>query len=277
MRAHARGDAHLWAPRQSLAPRRLPARRAGPAGAGILVVAATGIVLLAAACSGGTSSAGGTFPGGTYTQSLAYTKCMRSHGVPQFPAPDSQGNFSNAQIQQLDQNDPQERNAFFTCRSLLPNEGTGLTVTQLQDIQQQNLENAVKAAHCMRAHGIQNFPDPAGSTQGSGIDWQPVVSAGLNLDTPSYQAAFDACSGKRVGGPIPPMFAPGAVPPSPAPSGAPRGRQRTGVRMRPAEQRPDTRTGHLRPEPYAAGAPVRGVGEPTTRSTSGPAGRPQEG
>jgi hypothetical protein len=155
-----------------------------------------------------------TFKGGTYTQSLAYAKCMRSHGVPEFPAPDGQGNFSNSQIESIIQHDPHERDAFDQCRSLLPNEGTGLTVTQLQTMQQQNLRNAVKAAHCMRAHGIVDFPDPAGSTQGSGINWQPVISAGINLSSPSYAKAFKICSGGRVGGPIPPEFAPGAVPPS---------------------------------------------------------------
>lgn len=154
--------------------RRVRPRLPGP---GILAVAAAGIVVLAAAC-GGTSTAGAdTFLGGTYAQSLAYAKCMRSHGVPQFPAPDGQGNFNNAQIQQVDQSDPQPRNADFACRSLLPNEGSGLSVTQLQDMQQQNLRNTVKAAQSMRAHGIGNFPDPAGSTQGSGINWQPVISA----------------------------------------------------------------------------------------------------
>jgi hypothetical protein len=194
--------------------RRGPRGRSRQCRVGPLTVAA-GVALLAAACSGASGTGADTFKGGTYAQSLAYARCMRSHGVPQFPAPDGQGNFNDTQIQQLDQNDPQERNAFTTCRGLLPNEGTGLSVTQLQTMQQQNLKNAVKAAHCMRAHGIGDFPDPAGSTQGSGINWQPVMSAGGDLDTPSYAAAYDACSGKRVGGPIPPEFAPGAVPPSP--------------------------------------------------------------
>jgi hypothetical protein len=198
-------------PRCSARPQTLygrPRRRAGA-----LIAAVAGTSLLAAAC-GGSSAGADTFKGGAYTQSLGYAKCMRSHGVPEFPAPDGQGNFSNSQIQSIIQQDPHEREAFQACRSLLPNEGTGLTVTQLQAMQQQNLRNAVKAAHCMRAHGIGNFPDPAGSTQGSGINWQPVISADLNLNTPSYEAAFKTCSGARVGGPIPPFLAPGAVPPS---------------------------------------------------------------
>jgi hypothetical protein len=182
-----------------------PRRRAAT-----LIAAVAGATMLAAAC-GGSSAGADTFLGGTYTQSLAYAKCMRSHGVPEFPAPDGQGNFNDSQIQSIIQQDPHERDAFQVCRSLLPNEGTGLTVTQLQTMQEQNLHNAVKAAHCMRAHGITDFPDPSGMTQGSGVNWEPAMSAGLNLSTSSYAAAFKICSGKLVGGPIPPMLAPGAA------------------------------------------------------------------
>ena len=189
-------------------------RRAG------LVALTAGIAVLAA-CSGSSTAGADTFLGGTYTQSLGFAKCMRSHGVPTFPAPDGQGNFNNSQIESITQNNPQARKAWGQCGSLLPNEGTGLSATQLQDMQQQNLRNAVKAAHCMRAHGIEDFPDPDGSTQGSGINWQPVQSAiqsgRVDTSTPSYETAYDACSGKRVGGPIPPNFAPGFVAPSPQP------------------------------------------------------------
>jgi hypothetical protein len=193
--------------------------------AGALAAVAAGATLLAAAC-GGSSTETNTFaPGATYTQALAFAKCMRSNGVPQFPDPDRQGNFNNTQIEALQNNDPQADNAIHQCRSVLPNAGTGLTSEQMQTIQQQNLHNAVKAAHCMRARGITNFPDPAGTTQASGVNWQPVISAiqagGLSLNTPSYEAAFMACNGKLVGGPIPPAFDPGSVLPSGPPPGSP--------------------------------------------------------
>ncbi len=207
--------------------------RAGPRGrsgrprrrAGALAAVVAGATLLAAAC-GGSSPETNTFaPGATYTQALAFAKCMRSNGVPQFPAPDGQGDFNNAQIEALENNNSQADNAIHQCRSVLPNAGTGLTAEQIQQIQQQNLHNAVKAAHCMRAHGITNFPDPAGTTQASGVNWQPVISAiqggGLSLETPSYEAAFMACNGKLVGGPIPPDFDPGSVLPSGPPPGSP--------------------------------------------------------
>jgi hypothetical protein len=76
----------------------------------------------------------------------------------QFPAPDAQGNFNNTQIEALQNNNSQADNALHQCRSVLPNAGTGLTVEQIQEIQQQNLRNAVKAAHCMRARGSRTSP-----------------------------------------------------------------------------------------------------------------------
>jgi hypothetical protein len=194
---------------------RFRARRAA-----VLTAAAAGISLLAAACSGSSAQTNTFAPGATSAQMLAFAKCMRSNGVPNFPNPDRQGNFNNATVNALISNNS-GNNALHQCRSVLPNAGTGLTAEQIQQIQQTNLRNAVKAAHCMRAHGIGNFPDPAGTTQASGVNWQPVTSAeqagGFNQNSPSYESAFMACNGKLVGGPIPPNFAPGYVAPSPPP------------------------------------------------------------
>ncbi len=196
--------------------------------AAALAAAVAAAALLAAACGGSSAGANTFAPGATHAQMLAFAKCMRANGVPQFPDPNRQGNFNNATIQALESNNSQADNAIHQCRSVLPNAGTGLTVEQIQQIQQTNLRNAVKAAHCMRAHGITNFPDPAGTTQASGVNWQPVISAiqagRLSLNTPSYEAAFMTCNGKLVGGPIPPDLAPGQnplAPPSGPPSGSP--------------------------------------------------------
>jgi hypothetical protein len=174
-------------------------------------MAGIALAVAVAACGGGSAGAD-TFVGGTYRQAIAFTDCMRSHGVSQFPDPDSQGNYSNSQIQALDNNDPQQRSAWQQCSSLLPNGGSGLSVTQIQSIQEQNVRNAVKAAGCMRAHGITNFPDPGTSSQASGINWSPVFSAGFPNDTPGYAAAYKACGG-GVGGALGPFLEPGAQAP----------------------------------------------------------------
>lgn len=174
----------------------------------------TGVTVLAVAC-GGSSAAANTFaPGATHAQAVAFAKCMRANGVPGFPDPDGQGVFNDAQIQALTTGD-QGNNALHQCRSVLPNAGTGLTVTQIQAIQQQNLHNALKAARCMRAHGITNFPDPAGTTQASGVNW-PQTLPGIDTGSPPYEKAFTTCSKADRG--LPPWLAPGAVAPSP-PSG----------------------------------------------------------
>jgi hypothetical protein len=195
-------------------------RRAGPRGrtgrprrrrAGALAVMA-GASVLAAGCGGSSTQANTFAPGATYTQALAFAKCMRSNGVPQFPAPTGQGNFNTAQIYALVDNSAQANNAMHLCRSVLPNAGTGLTVEQIQQIQQQNITEAVKAAHCMRAHGITNFPDPAATTQASGVNWNPVFSAGFPNDSPGYAAAYKACGGGD-GAALGPFLAPGAAAP----------------------------------------------------------------
>jgi hypothetical protein len=190
------------------------ARNQGPVylrmpGAGIPAIAAA-IVILVAACSGSSTVTNTFAPGATYAQMLAFAKCMRSNGVVQFPDPDRQGNFNNATIQALDSNASQDRNALFQCRSVLPNAGTGLTVEQIQQIDQQNVRDAVKGARCMRAHGITNFPDPAATTGASGVNWAPVISAmqagEFSTSTPSYESALKVCNNKRNGGGIIPAL-----------------------------------------------------------------------
>jgi hypothetical protein len=215
--------------------------RTGRLRAGALAATIAGTALLAAACGGSSGGANTFAPGATYAQTLAFAKCMRANGVPNFPNPDRQGNFSSAnpEVQALEaggspQGGPHtvspQRNVLFTCRSVLPNAGTGLTMSQMQQISEQNLRNAVQAAKCMRAHGITNFADPVASNPnqgGGGVSWQPVISAiqdgGLSTSTPSYEAAFMACNGGKVtGGYIPPEFAPGQSPVAfPSGSGSP--------------------------------------------------------
>jgi hypothetical protein len=40
-------------------------------------------------------------------------------------------------------------------------------------------------AHCMRAHGVRNFPDPGGNGQ--------LVLTGIDTQSPQFQAALAAC------------------------------------------------------------------------------------
>jgi hypothetical protein len=131
-------------------------RRARPA-AVITVMAAA--ALLAAACGGSPSPTGSGSPnagGSANSRALAYSRCVRSHGVPDFPDPDSNGQIpKEAVIRALRRlSDSRAMAATNACANLNPAGSGGPTLTA------QEQQDYLKAAACMRSHGITNFPDP---------------------------------------------------------------------------------------------------------------------
>ncbi len=152
---------------------------------GLLATACGGGSSPAASSTGGSASAAG---GATREQAaLAYARCMRSHGVPDFPDPDSNGNFhvGNNSVS------GQETAANQVCNHLL-NVGTQLNAAQTQH----TLSQLVKYAQCMRAHGVPNFPDPQITNGGIGVPGGftfDTSGLGLHQKSPQYQAAARAC------------------------------------------------------------------------------------
>ena len=135
-------------------------RRAWPpptARAAATIIATAALALLAAC--GSSSSSGDSSHAGGSTRSpsaVAYSACMRSHGVPSFPDPDSSGQIPKEAVIRAarEVSDSRLRAATQACESLNP-AGQGsptLTAQQQQDY--------LKAAACMRSHGISDFPDP---------------------------------------------------------------------------------------------------------------------
>jgi hypothetical protein len=132
------------------------------------LIATAALALLAAAC-GGSPGSHVPQPGSTTTKSstssaaaaaqngmLAFSHCMRSHGVPNFPDPNSSGVLPKSQIAQLAASSPQFPAAHRACEHLLPNGGQP---TQAQA--QQAWNDMRNFARCMRSHGVPNWPDPA--------------------------------------------------------------------------------------------------------------------
>jgi hypothetical protein len=156
--------------------------------AGTLAIA-TAITLLATACGGGspssssTSNVAGAKSAG-YAAQLAYSRCMRSHGVPDFPDP--QHNASGTGISGVDTSSPQYQSASSACRHLLPNGGAATS----QQANQGQLNTLLNFSRCMRSHGVPSFPDPV-VINGS-ITWN-VNGNSLNLRSPQAQAAQRAC------------------------------------------------------------------------------------
>ncbi|MBO0835754.1 MAG: hypothetical protein J2P28_09570 [Actinobacteria bacterium] len=135
-----------------------PRRLARPAA---LITVIASAALLAAACSDSPSStrtSGSTASGGSANSStgVAYSQCVRSHGVPNFPDPDSNGQIpKEAAVRALREvSDSVAKSASGACANLNP---AGQGPTTLTTQQQQDY---LRAAACMRSHGITNFPDP---------------------------------------------------------------------------------------------------------------------
>lgn len=82
---------------------------------------------------------------------------MRSHGIPDFPDPDSSGQIPKEEIVQLGVSGSRLQAAQGACQNLWPYQ----PLTQAQ--QRRQLTDDVKFAQCMRSHGVPDFPDPANS------------------------------------------------------------------------------------------------------------------
>jgi hypothetical protein len=150
-----------------------------------LVAALAATALVTAACGGGSTSAVGQAGAGQgrLAQALAFSRCMRSHGVPNFPDPDSAGGYPMNRSHS--NNVPAFQSARTSCNHLYPNMGKGQGPDPAQQAAQQR--RALLFAACMRRHGIQNFPDDWSGNVGQ------LISAGIDPSSPQLNAALTKC------------------------------------------------------------------------------------
>ena len=94
---------------------------------------------------------------GKYAALLAYSRCMRSHGVANFPDPKQVGGGIqvSGSAPGINPQSPLFMSAQQSCRHLLPGGGRPTRAGQ-----QQALARMLHVSQCMRAHGIPGFPDP---------------------------------------------------------------------------------------------------------------------
>jgi hypothetical protein len=160
--------------------------------------------LLAAACGGsagahvaqlGSTTTSRTQSSGTATTSaqstdpqrmLAFSRCVRAHGVAGFPDPDSSGRLP-ATGKQIAHGSPQYPAAESACAHLLSS-GPGTLQPR-----QQKLAFAVRIAQCVRRHGYPAFPDPNATGQS--------LPPGLDTNSPQFQATMTACQKHTRGAP----------------------------------------------------------------------------
>jgi hypothetical protein len=153
------------------------------------IIAIAALTPLAPACGaspgGGVAQLGSTT---TTTQNVAlgFSRCMRAHGVPNFPDPDSQGNVPPFQVSVSKQTFAAADGA---CKHLLASGGGGAGT--LGD--RQKIGFALKVASCMRSHGFPTYPDPTRSStagQGSGTRF---AGTGIDTKSPQFQTAEPNC------------------------------------------------------------------------------------
>jgi hypothetical protein len=157
--------------------------RVWPRRAGVLAVTA-GIVLLAA-CGGSPSSASDTGASSQYQQNLAFTQCMRSHGLPDFPDPNANGHgFGNQQQQQQEESNPHLGTAYNDCHHLLPSPPSSSRKKVIPSQTQ-----LVRFSQCMRSHGVPDYPDP---NPNASIRTE-LAQLGINPDSPPFQATLRTC------------------------------------------------------------------------------------
>jgi hypothetical protein len=167
--------------------------------------AAVTLGVAAAGCSGGSVSTAGSQPtttaasaGGSgssgaspLAEAVAYSQCIRSHGVPNFPDPvqTPSGDYGY-RTAGIDPNSDAFQGALQACKALPSPWNT--TGQQLSPAQQHGW---LSWAQCIRAHGVSDFPDPT-------FSGSQVHDSGIGLNSPTLQSAMDACKSQRpsVGG-----------------------------------------------------------------------------
>jgi len=174
-------------------------------------LSACGAVVIALLSAGLLAGCGGNgqhavSPSKVMSGALAYANCMRSHGVPDFPDPNGQGEFQlhtifeNGHVTQgedLVPSSPAFQAGERACGSF---GSAGRQVTKAQE--QQAFQQALKAAVCMRANGVPNYPDPK-LIDGS-IDQE--FNGRFNPDSPAFHQAAKKCAkpGVVLSGTLPP-------------------------------------------------------------------------
>jgi hypothetical protein len=151
----------------------------------ISVVAAATVSALAAGCAGGSSTTAATTGPNPL---VAYSECMRAHGVTGFPDPNSSGEIPKQKVVAAVVSNPRSPAAQRACRHLIP--ASGLGPPQTATPTRTRLADALSFARCVRAHGFPSFPDPTSQGQ---LTPEMVTAAGIDLHQPKVLRVGLAC------------------------------------------------------------------------------------
>ncbi|MFZ0042319.1 MAG: hypothetical protein WAK93_13495 [Solirubrobacteraceae bacterium] len=160
--------------------------------AGVVAIAGCGANSSSPSVSGGTTATGDASP-------IGLSKCMRAHGVPNFPDPTAGpgGEGFNGistpigghtlTVDGITFSGPALQTAEKACQAYLP--GGGGPPPPISPAQK---AKALAFARCIREHGVPGFPDPVFPGHG-GVKIRSGV--GVNPNSPAFAQAANACGG----------------------------------------------------------------------------------
>jgi len=193
--------------------------------AGVAVIATVCLALLGAACGGsragqvaqlGTAT-GKSSPGTSSSAApaqrggaVAFSACMRAHGVLKFPDPSPAGTLPKVDLHELGVSSSQFQRAQRTCQHLLPTTSVEDSVTECLStgdcpgpLLHEILTEGLQYARCMRNHGVTDFPDPTRAPNGAPV-FDLIPLAGTDWRSTQIEEKMNQCwyvysPGIRVG------------------------------------------------------------------------------
>jgi hypothetical protein len=148
--------------------------------------------------SGGGSSSSSEGGPPSQQQMVAFSQCMRAHGVPEFPEPVEgklivHSSDHNGHVTGINPQSAQFQAAQKACAKLAPNGGKPPSAAEQTKMQ----EKALQFSQCMRTHGVPSFPDPEFSHGGGGVGIRIGSGKGgpgrIDPNSPQFQTAQKAC------------------------------------------------------------------------------------
>ncbi len=158
------------------------------------ILAAAVLAVLAAGCGAASSgiasvAASTTSTTGSQGGAVAFARCMRSHGAPNWPDPTSGGVFDKSKLRQLGINPTRVRAIEDgPCNHLLPAHGETQPETPQQQATRQ--ADALSFARCVRNRGVTRFPDPTPQGQ---LTVEMVEAQGIDVHSPAVLRVVQAC------------------------------------------------------------------------------------
>lgn len=182
----------------------------------MLLAPTPSLIALAAALAASVALAacGGSSPTSTNTaatdaeDALKFSRCMREHGVTNFPNPETSGGLVRLRVKPGEGASPAVMEAAQrACRHYSPEEQVKLTPQEKVALE----ERVQRFAKCMREHGIHVETSTKGGGVSVGIRHPGSgPGSGPNPESPAFEAAQKACNsllprppGAPPGGPFP--------------------------------------------------------------------------